>query len=291
MKKNTNSLLALLLVGASAGSFALHQFAGSQGEFDYASFHKNTGGAPLAKTGAPGEGTCTDCHTGTAQNGNGTDLLNWGGAETYTPGQTYSMTLTMGNGAAKNGFQLVALFDADDTNAGEITVTDETRTSLLGAARKYLGHKSAGTSVSTWSFDWTAPAVAQGPVTFYVVTNRTNSNNGTGGDVIYLSQHTFDGAGGNSASLNTYNEVDRSLQIGYEPATRHILLTFDTESSEKLSMNVIGVNGQSVMVRQLGETYPGENKREVAAEFTQTGIYIVHIFVGNKAYSRKIMVQ
>jgi hypothetical protein len=197
----------------------------------------------------------------------------------------------MGNGAAKNGFQLVALFDSDDTNAGEITVTDATRTNLAGTTRKYLGHKSAGNTVSTWSFDWTAPATSQGPVTFYVVTNRTNSNNGTGGDVIYLSQHTFNGEGGNSASVDSYGEIDQSLEIGYQPTSRQIVLSFTTEANEKLSMNVIGVNGQSVMVRQLGESYPGENKREVAADFTQTGIYVVHLFVGNKAYSRKIMVQ
>jgi hypothetical protein len=289
MKKNKFTVLALLLMGVSAASFALQQLATKKETFDFHSFHKNTGGAPLAKTGAPGDGTCTDCHTGTAQNGNGLDILDWGDAQTYTPGETYSMTLTMGNGATKNGFQLVALFDSDNTNAGVITVTDATQTNVAGTARKYLGHKSAGTSVITWSFDWTAPETAQGPVTFYVVTNRTNSNNGTGGDVIYLSQHTFNGEG-NSASINTYEAIDNSLEIGYQPDSRKIVLSLDTENSEKLSMNVIGVNGQSVLVRQLGETYPGENKREVSADFTQTGIYVVHLFVGNKAYSRKIIV-
>jgi hypothetical protein len=291
MKQNRFTILALLFMGASAGSFGLHQLSGKIEGFDALSYHKNTGGAPLAKTGAPGEGTCTDCHTGTAQNGNGLDILDWGDAQTYTPGETYSMTLTMGNGAAKNGFQLVALFNSDNSNAGVITVTDETRTNLLGTARKYLGHKSAGSTVSSWSFDWTAPETAQGPVTFYVVTNRTNSNNGTSGDVIYLSQHTFNGEGGNSASLDSYGEIDQSLEIGYQPTSRQIVLSFTTDTNEKLSMNVIGVNGQSVMVRQLGESYPGENKREVYADFTQTGIYVVHLFVGNKAYSRKIMVQ
>jgi hypothetical protein len=290
MKKNKFTVLASLLMGVSAASFALQQLSTKKETFDFHSFHKNTGGAPLAKTGAPGDGTCTDCHTGTAQNGNGLDILDWGDAQTYTPGETYSMTLTMGNGAAKNGFQLVALFNSDDSNAGVITVTDETRTNLLGTTRKYLGHKSAGTTVTTWSFDWTAPATAQGPVTFYVVTNRTNSNSGSSGDVIYLSQHTFNGEG-NSASLTAYENIDNSLEIGYQPDSRKIVLTLDTESSEKLSMNVIGVNGQSVLVRQLGETYPGENKREISADFTQTGIYVVHLFVGNKAYSRKIMVQ
>jgi hypothetical protein len=50
------------------------------------------------------------------------------------------------------------------------------------------------------------------------------------------------------------------------------------------------LQGQSVLAHSLGSAYPGENHKEVRLnENLSNGVYIVNFFVGNKAYSQKVM--
>jgi uncharacterized protein (TIGR03437 family) len=56
----------------------------------------------------------------------------------------------------------------------------------------FIEHTSAGTrngtpGGATFQFDWTPPAVAAGPVTFYVAGNAANGNASSSGDLIYTS--------------------------------------------------------------------------------------------------------
>ena len=68
----------------------------------------NSGGAPSGKTGAPGEGNCTMCHSGSVNDGNATSSVLFSGANNeYELGVTYDLTLSISNGSSKNGFQIV----------------------------------------------------------------------------------------------------------------------------------------------------------------------------------------
>ena len=75
--------------------------------------------------------------------------------------------------------------DAANAKAGSFTAgTDsEIQTS---SEKEYINHSSA--SVSSWTFDWTAPATDVGDVTFYLASNKANGDNSTSGDDIYLSE-------------------------------------------------------------------------------------------------------
>jgi hypothetical protein len=253
----------------------------------------NSSGATSARTGAPGESTCTQCHSGAAQDGNNvTDLILAGGGTDFTPGDVYSMTLTMTNGANKNGFQLVAL-DENDDMAGSFTITDVTNTKLIsntGLGRDYITHTSSGTSLSSWSFDWGAPAQAEN-VTFYVATNRTNSNNGSTGDEIYLSSHSF--ANGSLSidgeSLNT----EQHFSAGYSPSSHSIIVDFGVNIlNQKVSINLLDLSGKSIFFNNEGAFNMGNHTQKVRLpESINNGIYVVTLFVGNQPYSAKIMVN
>ena len=147
----------------------------------------NTSGAPAGKTGAPGEGNCTMCHTGSVNDGSPNSTITYNGNNNeYTPGDTYNMTLSITNGAVKNGFQLVVLDSILEQNAGNINVTDAVNTQLISANNKdYLNHTSSGTNENSWNFQWTAPANDVGPVKIYYAYNVTNNAFNTGGDDIY----------------------------------------------------------------------------------------------------------
>ena len=153
----------------------------------------NTSGAPAGKSGAPGEGNCTMCHAGSVNDGSTSSSITYNGSNSeYTPGDTYNMTLSITNGAVKNGFQLVVIDSIIEENAGNINVTDTVNTQLISANnRDYLNHTSSGTMENSWNFEWTAPANDIGPIVFYYAYNVTNNALNTDGDNIYLSQVTL----------------------------------------------------------------------------------------------------
>lgn len=291
--KNIYITLSIFLIGSTVVLFANFNPNVKISEFNSSNFHVlNTGGASAGNTGAPDESNCTTCHAGTAQDGNTINILDWGTDDLYVPGQTYDITLTLTGGSAKNGFQLVALKNSDNTSAGEMIASDGLRTKILNGftGRIYLSHKAAGADVSLWSFQWTAPLEPQGPVTFYVATNKTDVNGQTSGDVIYLSQHLFDGPG-DPASFSDYDVIKNSLSIQYNSSKKGLQLNFETEINDKLTISVHSLSGQLVFTDDLGVSYPGENERFVPLQINKTGMYLVNFFVGNKGYSAKVMVE
>jgi hypothetical protein len=295
--KNRKQILSIalpLLAGITLVSMSLES-NGVYQSFNSKSFHQlNTAGASAGNTGAPGENNCTACHSGTTASGDGFNILEWAdGINSYTPGETYTIQLSMNDASNKNGFQLVALTSSGNAQAGTMVITDELRTQLLNgsAGKRYVGHRTAGTSVSQWSFNWTAPATNVGNVIFYVATNKSNSNGQTSGDLIRLSQHTF-AAPESSSSLTAYEMIQASLRIGFNKEASLVSILFSTDESEPMHVNIMNAQGQSVQSHSLGMSYPGENNKEVRLkQQLSAGIYFVNFFVGNKAYSEKILVD
>lgn len=289
MKKVYFNLTGLTLLLFGTGLIMSHQ-----AETNIKKFHStylNSGGAPAARTGAPGESSCVSCHSGTAQDGNNgiNQLVLDGGGTTYTPGTTYSMTLTLTDNANKNGFELVALDDTDEM-AGSFTITDPTNTglttnSLLG--REYVTHTAQGNSESTWSFDWEAPS-GQGDVTFYVATNKTNFSGTNAGDVIYLSSHTFS----NPQLSVEENEENKDIQVGYSPDQHALHVDFTVEGDKEVAVNVIDLSGRSVYYNNEGEYFSGTFSEKIhLPDGMKNGIYNVTLFIGNQPITKKIMIS
>ncbi len=299
--KKTKQIFALalpLMAGITLVSMAFES-QGVYQTFNSSSFHKmSASGQAGGFTGAPGENAhagnaCASCHGPSAASGDGFDILEWpDGVDSYAPGETYSLILTMNDASSKNGFQLVALKASDNTQAGSIEVTDAVRTQSQNAiGRQYLSHRAAGNSSSEWAFDWTAPETNAGNVIFYVATNKTNNNGQTSGDLVRLSQHVIAGSG-SAVSLTAYEQIQASLSISLNRQDSRIQINFSTDESEPLHVNVMNAQGQSVLAHSLGMSYPGENSKEVRFNQTlSTGIYFVNFFVGNKAYSEKIFID
>src|SRR6185295_20320639 len=146
---------------------------------------------PKAKTGAPGEGTCSDCHTGAGLNlGPGFVKLSFSGAKgQYKTDRTYTVTVTvMDPSEVRYGFQTVSL-DQANNNQGKITVLDtaNTKTQASGQTRrKYINNKYAGSN-NVWTYEWKSPASYVGPITFYGAGNATNGDDLQSGDNVYTT--------------------------------------------------------------------------------------------------------
>jgi hypothetical protein len=250
----------------------------------------NSGGASPGMTGAPNESNCTQCHSGSVQNGDTENLLTiLSGAtpvSTYVPGQQYTVNLSMSSNPAKRGFQSTAL-TSTNTMAGGFT-GQAGNTSINGGAKKYANHTSgSNTSVNapSWSWTWTAPAVGSGPVTFYVATNKTNNNGNDNGDMIYLSQHVIQEESGNGV-LEGDEQVLQLVQITSERVTF------------KAPKNVGQVNGITIF-NATGKMvcyipYLKVNNNEIVIERTssiESGLFFISMSINKSLYTKKIALQ
>lgn len=148
----------------------------------------SSAGPPDAKTGAPGEGTCSDCHSGITGTPDSTSLSGVPG-NTYTPGTLYNMTLSLQWAIQRRwGFEITAL-NPGGGSAGQVIVSDPVNTQFSSIGSGYLKQTSAGTFNGTplgvsWQFQWQAPAAGSGTVVFYWCGNACNGNNSTSGDAV-----------------------------------------------------------------------------------------------------------
>lgn len=146
-------------------------------------------------TGAPGEQTCSVCHSGGALGGT---LKIEGVPSVYEANKDYPVTVTlMQTSKVRFGFQ-VTVIDDSGRASGTVLITDASRTQLLtflvgGNSRKYIEHTETGTllvspGTGSWTFTWRAPAAPAGRATFYVAGNIANANASASGDAIYTTQ-------------------------------------------------------------------------------------------------------
>jgi hypothetical protein len=252
----------------------------------------NSGGAAAGKTGATGEGNCTSCHSGATQDGSNENILTvTNGASVvteYVPGSSYTVSLTMLSNPSKKGFQATALTSAG-VMAGNFTVG--TNTSVNGTAKKYANHTSSSntSAVSSWNWIWTAPATDEGDVTFFVASNKANNNGGTGGDVIYLSQHTLSAA--STAGIKETKEMN-PFSARYSSESNQLIVNFESLTSELTSINIVDMSGRSVYFMESGVSQIGENTEKLTLPTEiKSGVYVVHLFLNNRAMSSKVFIQ
>jgi hypothetical protein len=274
---------------------ALNSFVNSTSEF---TVHKQGNnffaiGAPTARTGAPGELTCTQCHGGSANDGSTTSGIAFSGSNNeYQPGVTYNMTLSINNGSSRNGFQVVALENAGNTNAGALIVTDATNTfSIVGSGNTYINQTTAGTNQNSWNFDWTAPSSNIGDVTFYYSYNVTNSDFTQGGDQIYLGQLNLQSAG-NPSSIESNREIlNQSFTAAHNVSNNTIQLEFSNSSHSPLAfVKVFNIEGKCIQVDEISVS-AGKNKSNIQTDFFSKGIYLVSLFLDNNVVTRKIAIN
>ena len=257
---------------------------------------KHAAGALAGKTGAPGEVSCVECHAGSTQDGTVQHTFNvlegLAPITNYVPGNTYNVSLQLATHDVKEGFEAIVLDVQNNAMAGSFTGNNGIGTQIVSAGSKdYATHTSASNSSTNqfWVWEWTAPATNVGPVKFYVASNKADGNGATGGDLIYLSQHTL---GVNTSSITENVQDDFNFTSGYSPEANRVFLTFNSLTVGEMYFNLVDLTGKSVFTYDLGESMIGENDEQITLPSDiETGIYLVHFFVGNKAMSSQIMVK
>jgi uncharacterized protein (TIGR03437 family) len=161
-------------------------------------------------TAAPGDDpqacATSGCHTGTALNGGGGNVVvNFSNGMTYTPGaqQTFNIAITDSR-ARVYGFQMTARLEsnlssgqAGDFTAGSQQIVLCDTGSLKGsrgcpanAQVQFIEHSSPFRT-NTISVQWTAPSSNVGNVHIYLAANAANGDGTNQGDHIYTANYVL----------------------------------------------------------------------------------------------------
>lgn len=157
--------------------------------------HSYQAGAPVGKTGSPGDNgvTCSGCHSGNNSPSflDAFMITDVDAPDVYQAGEVYSFEVVIESlTSSVFGFELIAE-DSNGNAIGEIIITDPANTQLKGSG-EYITHTTAGSSGvggKIWSFNWQAPVDFDGAVTFYAAGNIANGNGGGSGDIILTDNY------------------------------------------------------------------------------------------------------
>lgn len=268
---------------------------------------KKTVGSHPGSTGAPLDQTCAQsgCHYDAQiiPNATSNTTLSFSSNDTaYIPGKTYTLTLkAKGLGTipvSKFGFELVAIKDKDSLNTGQLAVTDAVRTQLINHlqgtdTRVSLTHQSAGTPALTsntteWSFEWTAPPVNEGSVSFYYAVNCTNDDNLETGDRIYLSSRKF-----SSPLTTSIKDLADAFELSsYFDAPNHsIHIHYDLKGKREVELHLFDMEGREIYF-QASELKSNKQfqRIDVGSGFAK-GTYLIQLIIDGQTITKKLLLN
>jgi hypothetical protein len=185
-----------------------------------------------AYAGAPGDVTCTSCHSDRTHDING-DVTLSGAPANFTAGTSYPLTLTIKDATGvAGGFQIVATNNATSNNVmyGSFVAGAGTKiASTTGSSPLRLTHNAPKVFTAgqvSWTFNWVAPTTGSG-VRFYLAGNASNNDNDeTVGDAIYTnSQLTI------PVELMSFEakSADKSVKLTWKTASERNNRVFEIE--------------------------------------------------------------
>ncbi|MEP6646410.1 MAG: T9SS type A sorting domain-containing protein [Saprospiraceae bacterium] len=189
---------------------------------------------PNGNTGAPGEGTCANCHSlnGGTQDG----MVDVTGMPTLiTPNMAYVLTVTSTN---PNGVAIVAGFQLTILNglnqmAGVLSLPSTGSALETSSGRQYWEHNMPSpypmSHMVSWTATWTAPSMpANTQITWYVANNIANSNGADTGDNIAVNMGGGMLNGGSTALMVSITSSTNVLCNGQSTGSATALATGGT---------------------------------------------------------------
>jgi len=210
----------------------------------------------------------------------------------YTPGTSYFVSFSVLIGGYVQGFQMTAL-NPNTSMAGNFAVANSATEHLSPGPPYYISHLHANHNVSSWVFQWTAPAT-DSAVTFYYAFNSGDSADFYGGPTqsgipdsnIYAGTVTFQALGTGVENISNYAS---GLQVYPNPISGAFSLSFNALKSGKANAMLYTVDGK--LVRQLfnENITAGTFNRNYNIATLASGIYLVKLNIGGATETQKIV--
>ena len=230
---------------------------------------------------APNYNSCTICHSGTINSGDGSvefiDLPN-----EFNPGETYSIGIIVtGSNSRGYGFQATAMLG--DQFAGNFSLNSDSENLELNGG--FIQHSSR-TDSGIWYFNWDAPEEATETITFSASGLGTGGSSGYSGDRVYTVQVEIQpqSVGISSEDLLT----SFSLNGNYpNPFNGETIISYAIPKDGLVNISIFNVAGQ--FIKNLVNEYQliGEKKvfwdtKDATGKHVPSGVY--YYVVSNGIY-------
>lgn len=237
---------------------------------------------PNGRTGAPGDGLCTDCHS-PSNPPQDAEVIVTGIPEMIAPSTTYNVTVTVRNPNGQGnaaGFQMTIL-NADNNAAGTMDNPDQNSAVTSASSRQYFEHNPSldldSNNEASWSMEWTSPAgPLESPVIYYVAGNVVDGGGSNANDRVV----TLMGDGIISNVSSTRNEQITRLNVFPNPTSDVLQIESELPIQE---ISFFTLDGR--LVQEMDQ--PGQNIFDVSNY--ETGMYLVRTLINDQVGMAKWM--
>ena len=240
-------------------------------------------------TGAPGDEiigggtprTCKSCHSAGAFSPSMTiEVLNDADqpVTTYIPGASYTarVTVTASGAPVGYGFQMLSLFDSDNTDVAAWTTPKSSNVRIATAStngRSYAEHLGQS-ATNVFTVTWVAPPAGSGAITFYAAANAVNDNDESGGD------------GGTTTTLNLTEMLSSTQNLASAMMMRlnanadNLTIHTKTANATNATLYINTLQGTQIMQQNIALNQ-GENTLRTDIATLPSGLYLVSIVLPN----------
>lgn len=252
---------------------------------------------PIAVTGAPGEGTCSDCHSGAGLNmGPGFVTLAFSGSNNeYKLNKNYVITVSVFDTTkSRFGFETVSL-DLNNMQAGKPVETDHdhtTRRTDDETGRIYMSNYT-GSELNVWTYKWKSPAANIGNVIFYATGNAADWNDDLEGDNIYSTTMQVQPKGGISEDVIAEQAIALQTELSVYPnpvTSGYFNAVFDLTEDKMITIELFSLRGEHLQtVYQAFKEAGSHNQTVHLMKPVPAGLYLVALSTGTERTFRKVV--
>ena len=259
--------------------------------------YSNRNFAPVAHTNAPGENSCarSGCHStfGLIQTLPDRIQIDADGSNMdanflYTPGETYSMTFTIANATARNGFSLTILDQAGQMAGTLSTSSNDAQVSNGPGGKRYVGHTNS-LGVSSWDFEWTAPNDSM-ELTVFSIANLSNNNLSTNGDSVLSKSFTFtaDAAPQDTTGTGIINRtLTDDIRVITPLSNNGVVFNIDVKNARSFEFYIYNAMGQMIAQQ---DYFLHSGKQQISIPFDGAkGIFFLQTVSEGKTNSQRFI--
>jgi hypothetical protein len=250
-------------------------------------------GPPNGKTGAPGEGTCHDCHASFGLN-SGPGVLTIAAPDAFEAGTSYPIIVAIEQtGQTRWGFEFTPLTIGTCALIEPTAVQIETEGGKTYVKQTSIGTYAGASGQAAWTFTWTAPAQPPDVVTFYAAANAANGNNANSGDYVYTAslQIPLAQRGDDAAPL----PANTLLFSSPNPVRDRALIMYRVPESSQVNLGIYDLAG-SLVTSLVDEARPAGtwavrwDSRDASGASVPGGVYLCRLVLAEKAETRTIVI-
>lgn len=274
----------LLLIGASA----------------FVSDTKNSTGM-AGYTGAPGEQTCSACHSGGSAATKSISISsnpNFTGGK-YLPDSIYDITINVSATGFNNFGFGCEILNSSNANIGTMQNAGSGVKFLNAGARQNAVHSAikAGTGSATFTFEWKAPAAGAGDATFYACGNAVNANGNTNGDLpvpgsalltlnegtVAVVQPTF------TAIQEVTDKFISNVVVSPNPSSGFSQISYNLKNESLTEIELYDINGKKIKQLAKENEQAGYKSHIINLSSVQAGVYFVRVNSNGNQVSQKLV--